>query len=277
MFCWSPLFASATSRPNFTSLIDLHIGSDRSHSFTFLSRSNSPQSLVTEHPLPSNMKFFSTVAAVSALAGVALAVPRGPPSRPTFATLPTAAPSSSVTTDSPSTTPSTTAPSTSTTTVETTTSTTTTAAASTVTCLTDSTASYLVDGFGSLLTAYSNATAEAILASDFTDTSDSINWLAGYPLGSTTFPSKLAFELGQGSLPPIGFQVLSIDAVTCTVIAFRWQAFLGGSPVKGINIIYASNLNGTTEGWQIETNFSEFNSGLWLQEIGGTCTKPGSS
>jgi hypothetical protein len=145
-----------------------------------------------------------------------------------------------------------------------------------VTCLTDDTASYLVNGFASLLTSYSNATAEAILASDFSDTSDSINWLAGYPLGGATFPSKQAFELGQGSQPAIGFQLYSIDAVACKVIAFRWAAILGsGSPVKGVNIIYASNLNGTAEGWQIETNYSEFNSGLWLEEIGGSCSPPG--
>jgi hypothetical protein len=46
-------------------------------------------------------------------------------------------------------------------------------------CLCKDSAEYLVNGFGTLLSAYSNATADALLAEDFTDTSDSINWLAG--------------------------------------------------------------------------------------------------
>lgn len=90
--------------------------------------------------------------------------------------------------------------------------------------------------------------------------------------GSTTFPSKAAFIAGQGSQPAIGFTVLNIDAVTCNVIAFRWAATLGPqAPVKGINILYASNLNGSTAGWQIKSVFSEFNSGTWSQEVGGQC------
>lgn len=223
------------------------------------------------------MKFF-TVAALSAFAGVAVANPFGPPKwtqplHPTptpKTTTKAAAPTTSghaVTSSAPHYT------STSTTSTYST-STTSTAAHGTVSCLTDASASYLVNGFGKLLTAYTTADAEALLASDFTDTSDSINFLAGYPAGSVTFPSKAAFEAGQGSQPAIGFQVYSIDAVTCKVIAFRWAALLGGSPIKGINIIYASNLNGTDAGWQIETNYSEFNSGLWTQEIGGTCVPP---
>lgn len=40
-------------------------------------------------------------------------------------------------------------------------------------CLTNTTANYLVNGFASLLTAYNNDTANALLSSDFTDTSDS--------------------------------------------------------------------------------------------------------
>jgi hypothetical protein len=155
-------------------------------------------------------------------------------------------------------------------------STTTSASGAGVTCLTSATAEYLVNGFASLLTAYSNATANTLLADNFTDTSDSINFLEGAPLGSTTFPSKQAFEVGQGSQPPIGFDVLSIDAVTCTTIAFRWEAILGsGSPVKGIDIFYATNPTGTSTGWQISTVFSEFNSATWDQEIGGSCSPPG--
>jgi len=140
-------------------------------------------------------------------------------------------------------------------------------------CLSAGDAAYLVSGFASLLTDFQASVANAILADDFTDTSDSINFLAGIPLGSVTFPSKAAFIAGQGAQPPIGFDVLNIDAVTCNVIAFRWVASVGSQqfPVKGINILYASK---SSSGWQIDTVYSEFNSGAWVNDIGGTCTPP---
>lgn len=144
-------------------------------------------------------------------------------------------------------------------------------------CLTPSIASGLVTGFGSLISAYSNATANSLLASDFTDTSDSINFLGGLPEGAVTFPSKLAFEVGQGAQPPIPFTVINIDAVTCDVVAFRWYVTIGPVNIKGINIFkasYSGNEKLGVNGWQIETNYSEFDSGLWLEAIGGTCTPP---
>lgn len=144
-------------------------------------------------------------------------------------------------------------------------------------CLTASIASGLVSGFGSLISAYSNATANSLLAPDFSDTSDSIDFLANLPEGTVTFPSKLAFELGQGAQPPIPFTVINIDAVTCNVVAFRWFVTIGPVNIKGINIFtakYSGDESLGVEGWQIETNYSEFDSGLWLEAIGGTCTPP---
>jgi hypothetical protein len=144
-------------------------------------------------------------------------------------------------------------------------------------CLDENAASYLVNSFADLLTNtganFNTALANAILADDFTDTSDSINFLAGIPEGSVTFPSKAAFIAGQGSQPPIGFTVLSIDAVTCNTIAFRWIATVGlmKSPVKGIDIFYTSNSEGRYDTFQIESIFSEFNSAAWVLDIGGTC------
>jgi hypothetical protein len=144
-------------------------------------------------------------------------------------------------------------------------------------CLTPNIASGLVSGFASLISAYSNATAKSLLAPDFSDTSDSIDFLAGIPEGVVTFPSKLAFELGQGAQPPIPFTVINIDAVTCNVVAFRWFVTIGTVNIKGINIFTASYSGDKylgVRGWQIETNYSEFDSGLWLEAIGGTCTPP---
>jgi len=149
-------------------------------------------------------------------------------------------------------------------------------------CLDESVAAEIVSQFGSLLSNYSNSTANNLLASDFVDTSDSINYLAGIPLGGATFPSKQAFELGQGSQPPVGFQVLSIDAVTCNgVIAFRWVAQVGQQtyPAQGIDILYASLKGYNHEkvgphGWQLDKVYSEFNSAAWVVDIGGTCPPP---
>jgi len=153
----------------------------------------------------------------------------------------------------------------------TTTTTTTVAAAAAVTCLTSNSASFLVNGYASLLTAYNNATANAILATTFTDTSDSINYLAGKALGATTFASLTAFELGQGAQPAIGFSIIAIDAVGCTNVGFRWTASLGQYPVKGINIFSVTNLNGTDAGWQINSMYAEFNVGAWELNIGQSC------
>ena len=74
---------------------------------------------------------------------------------------------------------------------------------------------------------------------------------------------------GQGTQQPIGFNVLAIEAVTCDTIAFRWTAVLGqgATPIKGINILKTSNKGGKKNTVQIKSVYSEFNSGLWKQEL----------
>lgn len=137
------------------------------------------------------------------------------------------------------------------------------------------------------MTAFNADTATNILsATDFTDTSSSINFLSGLPLNGVTFPNRQAFIAGQGTQPPIGFEVLGIDAIACkedksAVIAFRWLAQVGGNQTggsKGINILYVSKntADGQTgvNGWVIDTVYSEFNSAVWVIEFGGTCAVP---
>jgi hypothetical protein len=147
-------------------------------------------------------------------------------------------------------------------------------------CLSIDDAAYIVNSFALLINSTFNANlAAAILAPTFTDYSDSIDFLAGLPLGTTTFTSLAAFEASQASQAPIPFQVLSIDAVTCTNIAFRWLAYPGTGryEVKGINIAYTARtgaLNNGADGWQIQTNFVEFNAAAWDVDIGGSCTAP---
>lgn len=149
-------------------------------------------------------------------------------------------------------------------------------------CLPYETAVELVNGFVSTLTSFDAGVAENLLAPAFTDTSDSINFLAGIPLGSVTFPSPQAFIAGQGAQPPINLQVLKIDAVTCDgVIVFRWIAEVGAQidTVKGINVLYAVKSGPDCSavgpgGYQLEAVYSEFNSAAWVVDIGGTCTVP---
>lgn len=148
-------------------------------------------------------------------------------------------------------------------------------------CLPAGVAQQLVNGFLSLISAFNSDTANAILADNFMDTSDSINYLAGIPLGSPTFPSKAAFEQGQGSQPAVPISLLKIDAVTCDgVIAFRWVAFpaTGKLEVKGINILYTVHSGGKDSrgsgGWQISQVLSEFNSAAWIVDLGLPCNPP---
>jgi len=144
----------------------------------------------------------------------------------------------------------------------------------TATCLTDAQATNIVNQFASLLINPASPdfvrTAIALLADDFTDTSDSIDILAGIPLGVTTFPSKDAFIGGQGQQPPIpSLQTLDIFH-SCNKIAWRWLATGIGSgtfEVKGIN---AFTVNNPSTG-QIDAVYSEFNSAAWFRDIGVQC------
>jgi len=148
-------------------------------------------------------------------------------------------------------------------------------------CLHPSVATQIVNEFLSLISAFNSNTANALLADNFVDTSDSINYIAGVPLGSPTFPAKAAFVQGQGSQPSVPISLLDIDAVTCDgVIAFRWVAFpaTGKLEVKGINILHTVNGGDKNSvgpgGWQISQVYSEFNNAAWLVDLGLSCNPP---
>lgn len=136
----------------------------------------------------------------------------------------------------------------------------------------------------STLTNFNLAVTQNLLYPQLVDTSDSINYIAGIPLGGPTFPSAQAYEQGQGAQPPIGFTVLGTDAITCDgVIALRWQAAVAEQiyPVKGITILKAIKVGndpvvGPT-GWQLAEIFTEFNSAAWIADLGATCPPPSGS
>jgi hypothetical protein len=133
----------------------------------------------------------------------------------------------------------------------------------------------------STLTNFDAAVAENLLYPQLVDTSDSINYIAGQPLGGPTFPSAQAYIQGQGAQPPIGFTILATDAITCDgTIALRWQANVAKNidPVKGITILKAIKVGNEASvgpnGWQLAEIFTEFNSAVWIVDLGGSCPPP---
>jgi hypothetical protein len=142
-------------------------------------------------------------------------------------------------------------------------------------CLTQDSASYLATGFQSLIVAYSQATADKILADDLVDYSNSILSLQGLNLtGGPVFPTKAAFEQGQGAQPSVPLVIDAIDAFNCENVTFRWNAAFPNHPVNGITHLTGSNTQGQKDTWQIKTIYTEFDSISWLLAIGGSITLP---
>ncbi|KAK2072607.1 hypothetical protein P8C59_006949 [Phyllachora maydis] len=141
-------------------------------------------------------------------------------------------------------------------------------------CLCPGDVDSLVGAYVSLLSNYTDATANEYLVPDFTDTSDSINILAGNALGSVTFGSKQAFMQKEEAQPDnLPIQVSSVGPVSCDKIALIWTATFGaGRPVRGITILTAV-LNGIQ--WQIQSFDVEFDNMAYLVDIGGSYKLPG--
>ena len=75
-------------------------------------------------------------------------------------------------------------------------------------CMTDAEANQVAENFKTLISAYTNASAERFLCTSFTDYSDSVIELINngcynkvIPLGTPTFTDRTSFEAGQGSQP----------------------------------------------------------------------------
>ena len=89
--------------------------------------------------------------------------------------------------------------------------------------------------------------------------------------GSATFNSRAAFEAGQGSQPPIPFELLNFW-YNCDTVFIRWRSIIAaGAPEFVTGIIVAEAVQapaGNKYPWLINTVYSEFNSGAWLVDIG---------
>ncbi len=78
-------------------------------------------------------------------------------------------------------------------------------------CLCQSDVDKIIDAYVRILSKWNEADAKYI-AEDFKDTSDSINSLAGIPLGTDIFPSKAAFVAKQNAqvFDPISTILMSV-------------------------------------------------------------------
>ncbi|AEO64708.1 89baec30-7980-4b84-924c-cc1fdbf36485 [Thermothielavioides terrestris] len=149
----------------------------------------------------------------------------------------------------------------------------------TETCLCQDDVDTLVDAYVRILSKW-NETADAkYLADDFADYSDSINILAGLPLGGPTFPTKQAFIDHENTQPDnLPLKVTHKSPYDCNQIAVVWTATFGVAqkPVRGVSILGAAR-DSKKKGapWQIKRIDVEFNSLAYLLDIGGSYTLPG--
>ncbi len=136
-------------------------------------------------------------------------------------------------------------------------------------CMTRDEAKSIVDIYARLISNYKAEDCEKYCASDFVDRSDSINTFIFKPLGEPTFATKEIFMTAQESNPPFPVVIDSIDAVDCEAVALRWHATFGAAnkPSRGLTIIGTTKREGW---WQIKSLDVEFNSLIWLLNMGGT-------
>lgn len=141
-------------------------------------------------------------------------------------------------------------------------------------CLTEAEAKDIVDLYVRLIANYKDEDCEKYCADNFVDRSDSINTFIFRPLGEPTFATKKIFMEAQGSNPPFPVVVDGIDAVGCKNIGLRWHATFGAAnlPSKGITLIGTTKEKGY---WQINSLDLEFNSLIWLLNMGGNYTWEG--
>jgi len=142
------------------------------------------------------------------------------------------------------------------------------------TCLHPDDVETLVAAYVRILSNWNDDDAK-YLADNFVDTSDSINILAGIPLGSPTFPTKEAFIEHQHTQPDnLPLVITHKSPYSCDEIALVWQATFGAAQkqVRGLTVVGATKDKGY---WQIKTIDVEFDSIAYLLDIGGTFTLPG--
>jgi hypothetical protein len=154
-------------------------------------------------------------------------------------------------------------------------------------CVTDAEADQIATAYADLIVSYSDALADAVLAENFTDYSESVNTLINscpqgdaakpIPLLAPTFTSREQFKIGQGQQPSINFERLNLWH-SCDTVIVRWQTTNTApipepKPVVGlISMEVIKNQNTTSSyPWIIDTVYS---AGAWLQNLveAGICS-----
>lgn len=161
-------------------------------------------------------------------------------------------------------------------------------------CLNDAQTMWIVQNFKSILTNPDRKAAAkkagVLLDDSYTETSDSINVLAGEPVshvsitttiiacltqiqqGAVSFGSKQAFIDGVTGAPAIPV-MNDLDIFhDCNKIAWQWlvdNLAMDVSPVKGFNKITVDPRTGV-----VKSNDIEFNSIAWGRDLGWTCSAP---
>jgi hypothetical protein len=139
-------------------------------------------------------------------------------------------------------------------------------------CLCDSDADVIANDFAQLISNYTAAFAEKVLADDYIDQSDSVNTLidngteSPIPLGALTFATKAAFIAGQGTQPNIPFTILQTWH-TCDTVIIRWVAYPGPQQVQGFDALIVEPSSNGFQPYQIKTTYGEFNSGAWFADL----------
>ena len=141
-------------------------------------------------------------------------------------------------------------------------------------CMNATDAKEMVDVYARMISNYKPEDCEKYCADSFVDNSDSINTFLNQPLGGPTFATKKIFMEAQLVNPPFPLVVDSVDAVACDTIGLRWHATFGeaNKPSKGITILHTTKEKGW---WQIKQLDVEFNSLMWLLNMGGNYTWEG--
>lgn len=148
-------------------------------------------------------------------------------------------------------------------------------------CMASDLAIQIASRWVSIFTTHNNDTISELIADNFAMVSDSVNYIAGVPLGNPTYRSKAAFQEGHASKPVERSSLVNVDAVSCNgVVVLRWLSVIGTQQleVKGLTVLYT--VNGGDEGaigpggWQVSQAFSEFNSAAWLVDLGQSCDAP---
>lgn len=166
-------------------------------------------------------------------------------------------------------------------------------------CLSSENAQTIATKWGELISNYSNEAADEILSSNFTDYSEGVNALintcpvsvpsrrtlwtlltnlqqgaAAQPLVLTdpTFASRQLFKTGQGEQPLINFKQLALWH-SCDSVTIRWTStntapIADVKPIIGLIVMETIKAPaGSVQPYLIDTVYSEFDSGTWLQNL----------